>query len=288
MSKENSRADTLTPEEIQDRLHRFNSKRNTTALTVVSVTEFIIELLAASPSLQPAAAPTPCVHANDPKACYRVRCQLGGKCVDDDMSPRTAPSPADERAAFAQFAKQQGYDLTTCEQKGVISTRYGLGPSTYWNEDTEHAWRGWANARFSANETGAEACKTCGRSRVVDDGEITDSGGVEFENGPIKCVKECPDCAAPQPAQASGIVEAIASQWDGCMFEGIGHDINIGAAIRDAWKRLSGTPAQADARVGLTAEQVVTIRSAARVLDDARWPNLANELRALLQGTNQS
>ncbi|MDN7481883.1 hypothetical protein QZM38_13720 [Burkholderia orbicola] len=39
---------------------------------------------------------TPCVHADDPKACYRVRCQLGGKCVDDDMSPRqpaAAPMP---------------------------------------------------------------------------------------------------------------------------------------------------------------------------------------------------
>lgn len=37
-------------------------------------------------------------------------------------------------------------------------------------------------------------CKTCGGTRVVDDGEITGSGGVEFENGPIKCVKDCPDC----------------------------------------------------------------------------------------------
>jgi len=29
-----------------------------------------------------------CIHADNPKACYRVRCQLGNKCVDDDMSPR--------------------------------------------------------------------------------------------------------------------------------------------------------------------------------------------------------
>ena len=40
----------------------------------------------------------------------------------------------------------------------------------------------------------AKPCKTCGGTRVVDDGEITGSGGVEFENGPIKCVKDCPDC----------------------------------------------------------------------------------------------
>ncbi|NML34883.1 hypothetical protein [Paraburkholderia antibiotica] len=31
-----------------------------------------------------------CVHVYDPKGCYRVRCQLGNKCVDDDMSPRAA------------------------------------------------------------------------------------------------------------------------------------------------------------------------------------------------------
>ena len=50
---------------------------------------------------------TPCAHADDPKACYRVRCQLGGKCVDDDMSPRQpAPSPADERAAFEAWLKR--------------------------------------------------------------------------------------------------------------------------------------------------------------------------------------
>ncbi|WP_175712158.1 hypothetical protein [Burkholderia ambifaria] len=44
------------------------------------------KLLAASPVEQHEAAP--CVHADDPKSCNRVRCQLGNKCVDDDMSPR--------------------------------------------------------------------------------------------------------------------------------------------------------------------------------------------------------
>jgi hypothetical protein len=31
-----------------------------------------------------------CVHANDPRGCYRVRCQMSKKCMDDDMSPRRA------------------------------------------------------------------------------------------------------------------------------------------------------------------------------------------------------
>jgi len=33
----------------------------------------------------------PCVHAKNPKGCYRIRCQLGDKCVDDEMSFRTTP-----------------------------------------------------------------------------------------------------------------------------------------------------------------------------------------------------
>jgi hypothetical protein len=33
----------------------------------------------------------PCVHAKNPKGCYRVRCQVGDKCVDDEMSFRTTP-----------------------------------------------------------------------------------------------------------------------------------------------------------------------------------------------------
>lgn len=37
-------------------------------------------------------------------------------------------------------------------------------------------------------------CGTCKGTGMVDDGEITGVGGVEFENGPVKCVKECPDC----------------------------------------------------------------------------------------------
>jgi hypothetical protein len=52
-------------------------------------------------------------------------------------------------------------------------------------------------------------CTTCAGTGVVDDGEIESEGGASFENGPIKCVKDCPTCsktvalsAAQQPAQA--------------------------------------------------------------------------------------
>ena len=39
-------------------------------------------------------------------------------------------------------------------------------------------------------------CQRCGGTGLVDDGEITGSGGVEFENGPVKYVKDCPECCA--------------------------------------------------------------------------------------------
>jgi hypothetical protein len=41
-----------------------------------------------------------CIHADEPKACYRVRCQLGNKCVDDDMSPRAASTSANVSEPF--------------------------------------------------------------------------------------------------------------------------------------------------------------------------------------------
>lgn len=45
-------------------------------------------------------------------------------------------------------------------------------------------------------------CATCGGTGMVDDGEIWCSeGGIPYENGPVKCVKDCPACKAhPSPA----------------------------------------------------------------------------------------
>ncbi|MDN7703307.1 hypothetical protein QZM15_33010 [Burkholderia sp. AU44665] len=54
----------------------------------------------------------PCVHADDPKGCYRVRCQLGNKCVDDNMSPRQAqPEPPAADDVEARFVAEHGHRL---------------------------------------------------------------------------------------------------------------------------------------------------------------------------------
>ncbi|RQR65464.1 hypothetical protein DIE18_03155 [Burkholderia sp. Bp9125] len=57
---------------------------------------------------------------------------------------------------FRLFAHGQGYDLTTCEEKGSITTLAGVGPATFWNDATEHAWRGWANRPASAQHRSRE------------------------------------------------------------------------------------------------------------------------------------
>lgn len=41
----------------------------------------------------------------------------------------------------------------------------------------------------------SKTCETCKGVGHVDDGAIYGSGGVRYENGPVKCIKECPDCA---------------------------------------------------------------------------------------------
>jgi hypothetical protein len=56
-----------------------------------------------------------------------------------------------------------------------------------------------------AVEAAREAtCATCKGLGVVDEGEITGSGGVEFENGPIKCFKDCPQCVGKRHVVEAG------------------------------------------------------------------------------------
>lgn len=69
-------------------------------------------------------------------------------------------------------------------------------------------------------------CVTCGGSGMVDDGEIDCyENGEPYENGPVKCVKDCPDCVQ-KPQQIPGpkpVGEAMSSNhrsyaegWNAC------------------------------------------------------------------------
>lgn len=52
-------------------------------------------------------------------------------------------------------------------------------------------------------------CPTCRGKGVVDDGAIYGSGGVEFENGPVFCVKDCPACAGRAALASAPAIEPV-------------------------------------------------------------------------------
>lgn len=81
----------------------------------------------------------------------------------------------------------------------------GNHASEHGEQDCPHGVDGGACKQCYGEATRGEqgaakgVCQRCGGTGVVADGEITGAGGVEFENGPVKCVKDCPDCAASAP-----------------------------------------------------------------------------------------
>jgi hypothetical protein len=90
-------SDANTPVSVADRV------------MILSNATFLMDEYARALPASPSDVPS-CVHVNNPKGCYRVRCQLGNKCVDDDMSPRsvsTAPAQScgDAEQADAPQAK---------------------------------------------------------------------------------------------------------------------------------------------------------------------------------------
>lgn len=85
-------------------------------------------------------------------------------------------------------------------------------------------------------------CCTCNGVGHIPDGVITSSGGVEFENGPVECVKDCPDCSK-QAAQPQGEVERL-------------RDLNRDAMadLNDRKREIYGLRAQLNKRDATSAE----------------------------------
>lgn len=84
-------------------------------------------------------------------------------------------------------------------------------------------------------------CKTCGGSGMVDDGEIWGSGGVLFENGPVKCMKDCPDCTPSEPKR----VELTKAE-----FLALKEVIRISDRKHDAWGAMHAFIASHEAKLG--------------------------------------
>ncbi|MBP5055327.1 hypothetical protein [Pseudomonas chlororaphis] len=88
----------------------------------------------------------------------------------------------------------------------------------------------------------APACKTCNGTRLVSDGAMhCSAGGIPFENGPIDCVKDCPDCT--QAAQPQG--EPVAAQkYDDTLLPFLALmrkelHANVGKGDRPGWLTMS-------------------------------------------------
>ena len=83
------------------------------------------------------------------------------------------------------------------------------------NKELEGARASAEPAQPVALSTLTEICQRCKGSGIVDDGEINCfEDGTPFENGPVKCVKDCPACAASTPsAVATPSPEALVEQY---------------------------------------------------------------------------
>ncbi|HHF0618071.1 TPA: hypothetical protein ACPH2G_004589 [Pseudomonas aeruginosa] len=126
-------------------------------------------------------------------------------CKDRDAflasHPAVEQAGGDERAGFEAWLAQAmshhfdpEFDLAKYEDSG----EYRYNPATDY-------WKAW-QARAALAQPSPK-CATCGGTGMVDDGEITCSeGGIPYENGPVKCVKDCPDCKA-QPSPAPELAE---------------------------------------------------------------------------------
>jgi len=68
----------------------------------------------------------PCVHAKNPKGCYRVRCQVGDKCVDDEMSFRTTP-PQRTEPICPECKAEVLYECVACSSNNYPPQRTWVG-----------------------------------------------------------------------------------------------------------------------------------------------------------------
>ena len=159
---------------------------------------------------------------------------------------RPAPSPADERAAFEAWAKTKNMDLTPFD-------------ATFDSIFTSSAWDGWQARAASANETGAEGAKPCAEGRMpfnltheqVSALYLLLFRRVRPEFGwmeePLVAIE-----AALKPAH-----DAIHDRGFNAMNRQFFGDDRM--ALDEARMPDQIAPAQADARVGLTDEEITEI-----------------------------
>lgn len=109
------------------------------------------------------------------------------------------------RGALSASAEPSTPKCTYCGDTGQImvgrsgDANDGNAPIMAPCEDCDGS--GSSGGQMHSNGTDAPEyepfkCETCNGFGTVPDGEVTGVGSVEFENGPVKCVKDCPDCGS--------------------------------------------------------------------------------------------
>ncbi|KYO76066.1 hypothetical protein [Pseudomonas aeruginosa] len=114
--------------------------------------------------------------------------------------PAVDQAGGDERAAFDAYR----------DRRNALLESEGHKPGSKWHVTNAH-YPTWEASRAALAQP-SQKCATCNGTGLIDDGEITCSeGGIPYENGPVKCVKDCPDCKAqPSPAPELERPEGVA------------------------------------------------------------------------------
>ncbi|MCI1022597.1 hypothetical protein HWD96_10160 [Pseudomonas putida] len=125
-----------------------------------------------------------------------LRDQLAKVVRSGALTPSELEALEAECCALSANAEPSVPKCVTCKGNGVIGWHRGQTAESY--EEGESPCEE-CNATGYAHSNGmpvSGSCTTCNGLGTVPDGEITDLDGVEFENGPVECVKDCPDCGS--------------------------------------------------------------------------------------------
>lgn len=134
-------------------------------------------------------------------------------------------------AAFTLMQK-----CATCQGNGVIGWTTGQTPESF--DQGEAPCPDCMSTGF-AHSSGMPipgTCETCKGTGTVDDGELTHSaGGIPYECGPIKCVKDCPDCKPPVVQRFSAVALRFATTSAKDYVSG--EDYDRAVAEREIWRK---------------------------------------------------
>lgn len=167
----------------------------------------------------------------DPAEVERLRNCLRTEVEAGDSWKREAEALRAQLAeahALLRDIKQHGIGSITIDGKSILERidaelSASAEPSAMAERIKSAACPECASKPCMCAELSAQKCDTCKGTGMVYDGEITGVGGVEFENGPVECIKDCPDCKQSAPVEIDERAEfetyAVTSTWLGLGLE---------------------------------------------------------------------